>query len=75
MRVVFQGDFGIAVTHHPRNDVDWSAGLEQLGGYPVSKAVNPNVSSFHCLDPELNPWLDGCRTSRRCLRETAGPSS
>ena len=41
------------MTHHPCDDVNWNAGLEQLGGYAVPEAVNPNVNAFGRFDSEL----------------------
>ena len=53
VRVVVQSDFGIAVTHHSRDDVDGRSGLKEFSRNSMPEAVEPDANAFGSLNSEL----------------------
>ncbi len=57
--VVGQSDVRIPVPHHARHEVDGSASLEQLAGYPVPKTMNTDM--YASLRPSDSKLGKQCR--------------
>ncbi|HVH61509.1 MAG TPA: hypothetical protein VM709_14305 [Candidatus Sulfotelmatobacter sp.] len=54
VRIMLQGNLGVAVAHHPGNDVDWRAGLEQLCRHAMPERMNSDVDAFRGHNPKFH---------------------
>ena len=53
VRVMLQRDVRISMAHEPGDDVDRSAGFEQLLGYSMAEGMYAYVNAFRSFNPKF----------------------